>query len=135
MALEDEIKARVTKSTKLRLAEIAEQRGGADQGVRISTIVREAVSEYLERRKKEQVGTTSTDAIGKEIEAPSPPNGPKIGFHKKKMVALARNTRPRASHGSAKGGASKPKFHRTYELNHAGSMPPRNSLKAGDLAG
>lgn len=45
--LEAEIKARVSQSTKERLAAIASKRG---EGVKISTIVREAVMEYLARQ-------------------------------------------------------------------------------------
>ena len=47
MALEVEIKARVSKETKARLAKIAEDRG---EGVKVSVIVREAVLEYLARQ-------------------------------------------------------------------------------------
>lgn len=42
--LDVEIKARVSRKTKERLAKIAGDRG---EGVKVSTIVREAVGEYL----------------------------------------------------------------------------------------
>ncbi len=48
MSLDVEIKARVSRQTKERLAKIATDRG---EGVKISTIVREAVSEYLSRKQ------------------------------------------------------------------------------------
>lgn len=45
--LDVEIKARVSRKTKERLARIASQRG---EGVKVSTIVREAVGEYLAKQ-------------------------------------------------------------------------------------
>ncbi len=50
MSLDVEIKARVSRQTKERLAKIATDRG---EGVKVSTIVREAVSEYLARKQSD----------------------------------------------------------------------------------
>lgn len=47
MALDVEVKARVSRATKKKLADIAKDRG---EGVKVSTIVREAVGEYLAKR-------------------------------------------------------------------------------------
>lgn len=128
------MKARVSKETKRRLAAIAEQRGGADKGVKISTIVREAVFEYLERREKKTNKPAPThydpekqeDALPMAAEEPpekengdGDPPPPKIGFHSKK------GGNPTA-HGR--------KSHRVYRLDHRSNIPPRKTIKAGDLA-
>lgn len=54
--LDVEIKARVSSRTKERLANIASARG---EGVRISSIVREAVSEYLAKQARIAESPTS----------------------------------------------------------------------------
>lgn len=50
MALDVEVKARVSQETKQKLSKIAGDRG---EGVKISFIVREAIQEYLERHRLE----------------------------------------------------------------------------------
>jgi predicted transcriptional regulator len=70
VALDVEVKARVSQGTKEKLARIAHDRG---EGVKISNIVREAIQEYLARNHSSAGPVTYLRAA--EADEPSPRTG------------------------------------------------------------